>query len=125
MIPWLGFERRWRDSIVAAAIPGDVEDAVGAPTPEELAAFWPELERAAPPILRFGFRLAVWLFALAAPFVLGRLRTFPALERDEQDALLTRIHAGPYLARQLVRAVVLVAAFAWGTVPRLRAGLDR
>ncbi|MCC6554537.1 MAG: hypothetical protein IT372_16280 [Polyangiaceae bacterium] len=126
MIPWLGFERRWRDAVLAAVIPADGAPGVGALEPAEIEAFWPAFRAHAPPLVRAGLRLAVWAVSLAPPLVVGAGRTFAALGRDDQERVLVAFRSSRvYLVRQLAVALVAVACLAYGTVPRLRAGVSR
>jgi hypothetical protein len=89
---WLPFERRWRDRLVAAILPGDDDRAT-------TDAFWPYFDAQAPTALRRGFRLAVWTFTL-----------LPATDRHER---LRRAQASRSLIlRELLDVARLVACLA-------------
>lgn len=114
VLPWLPFERRWRDALVAAVLP----------VPVGASGFWEAFAAAAPPELRLGLRAAVWILALSPPWLLGRWRTFGALGPDDRDRLLT-LAAGHrrYLVRQLVELLKLVACLRAFEDPALRTRL--
>jgi len=59
-IPWTPWERRWRDALCTAMLPENADPALPGLEDVDTAAFWRECERAAPDLLRFGFRFAVW-----------------------------------------------------------------
>jgi hypothetical protein len=122
MIPWSAADRRWRDALLAAVIPRI--DPEGLPGLEDLdpGRFFGELDRAAPPLLRFGFRAAVWVLTFSPIFLLGKPRRFGALPPSDRDLLLGRAASSRlYLLRQLVLALKLVACFAYFQDPTLRA----
>ena len=79
----------------------------------DLGAFWALYERAAPPLVRLGFRAAVWLLTLL-PMVFGHFRPFTSLGTAQRDAFLVSAAASSfYLVRQLVVTVKMFAAFAY------------
>lgn len=98
---WLGFERRWRDDLADAALPGRAVDP----------AAWDRFDAVAPPLLRWGFRAAVWALTwgpvLRARAPLGRL---PA---DERDRWLAEVAASRWF---LVRQIAVAAKLALGLV---------
>lgn len=111
---WTALERRWRDVALEAVMPGFAEVDHG--------PFWAALDRAAPPLLRLGFRVAVWTVTWAPPLALGRLRTLPRLPPADRDRLLARLAGSRlYLARQLVTTLKLMACFAYLRAPAVRA----
>lgn len=114
MIPWLSFERRWRDELCAAALPGyEASDS---------EAFWRRFSQTAAPMLRNGFRVAVWLFTLAPPVLIRRPRTFGHLTAPERDACL--VHAAEHrarLVRDLAGTLRLAASMAHFADPAVRA----
>jgi hypothetical protein len=94
-----------RAMIPPASLPGLADAA--------LVDFWPELERAAAPLLLLGLRAATLLLGALGPLAwLGRWRLFPSLAPAEQDALLVRAAGARwYLVRQMV--VLLKAVACW------------
>ena len=113
-IPWTALERRWRDALCAAMIPhaeGGALPGVGAVDAEQ---FWSEYERAAPELLRFGFRASVWALTWAPPLLLGKPKTFGQLKPADRDRVLERVARSRfYLIRQLPLTVKLLACFAY------------
>lgn len=96
----LAFEARWRDSIVAALLPGHAV----AP------AFWDDFARTAPFVLRLGVAASVLVLWTAPVFVWGR--TFGGLDAASRERVLAyfashRVHA----VRQLIVPLKLAVAF--------------
>lgn len=103
--PWLPFERRWREALLVAALPPLAAHARD--------GFWERVAEAAPPIARLGVRVAVWALTLSPPLLIGRWRTFGALNDDERDLVLVRAASHRwYPVRQLADLVKLMACFA-------------
>ena len=118
MVPWTRMERRWRDALLGSMIPraGD-RPGLGE---LNLTDFWTLYREAAPPVLRFGLRVAVWSLTWGALFAAGR--PFHRLEPARQDRLLERAAGSRwYLVRQLVTTLKLIACFAWLHDPKVRA----
>jgi hypothetical protein len=125
VIPWLAFERRWRDSILAAMIPR--LDSSGLPGLAELdlTGFHERFDLAAPPLLRFGIRAAVWFLIFAPPFLIGRFAPFSRLSAEDRDRVLDRASRHRlYLVRQLLLTLKLVASFAYFQDPRVRSAFE-
>lgn len=118
---WTPIERRWRDVLLAAAIPpGERHPGLASVPPEP---FWTEFEQAAPPILKVGFRSAVWALTWAP--VLLEAAPLHELDEDRRDAVLQELAASRNpLVRQWVLAVKLVACFAYFRDDRVRAGWE-
>lgn len=111
-------ERRWRDALLGAMIPG----GGGWPSVGELdlAPFWTLYAATAPPLVRFGLRAAV-LFLTWLPLI-TRLRPFHRLPPAARDHFLGRAaRSRLYLVRQLVMTVKVVACLAYLRDPRVRA----
>jgi hypothetical protein len=129
-LPYLAFERRFRDATVRAVLPASADGRFLGLSAVDLGAFWVRFEQAAPLLLRLGLRLAVWELALLP--LLGQVRdglrgpwrrsTWPRLLRprlladlsdDDKDALLgTCSHSWSYTLRQSLVVVRLAACFA-------------
>ena len=87
----LAFERRWvRDILSSFAPDGGPELAPSAGTIAYVATYEGMYESARP-IARLGFRLALWLVALAPLWSARRLHTLPGLALAERQALLERL----------------------------------
>jgi len=111
---WTALERRWRDALMAAMLPR--VEGVDLPGYAELdhAAFWQRFYAVAPPLLRFGLRVAVWVITWWPLFTLRAARPLHRLERSERDDVLTSLGASRwYLVRQLVTTVKMVGCFAY------------
>ena len=117
---WTRRERRWRDALLAAAVPPtERHPGLGA---VDLTGFWKEYEAAAPPILKLGFRTSVWALTLA-PVALGEGAPLHRLPPERRDAVLARLSGSNNgLVRQLVLATKLVASFAYFSDGDVRRG---
>jgi len=125
MRSWTRLERRWRDALLGALIPGAAPGALPSLAQLDTTAFWDEVGGAAPPLLRFGLRVSVWGLTLAPLVMGGRRRLFPGLERAEQDAVLRRAAGSrSFLVRQLVVTLKAMACFAYFREERARAPFE-
>lgn len=110
-LPWLPFERRWRDAAVSALLPPAEAGFPGA-VHADLDRFWPRFEEAAPVLLQLGLRAAVWQVTLLAPLLLRRPRLFPDLAPDDRDAALAALgKSRAFLIRQGLMVLKLAASF--------------
>ena len=105
--PWLAFERRWRDQLAAAILPGSGQLPGMAQIDAEHA--WRRLLGAAPPTFVTAVRAAVWLLTLCPPLVVGRLRPFGRLQAGEQDLVLARAQASRWPAVRLLTSALCAA----------------
>ncbi len=83
-------------------------------------AFWPRFEAAAPWLVRFGFAAATFVLVGFAPWLLGRRRSFVALDAAGRDDVLRRVDRLPGGA-ELLQVVKIVACFAYFDDPRVQA----
>jgi hypothetical protein len=121
---WSAPERRCRDALFAAMIPG--HGALPPLAALDLAPFWDELDRAAPLLLRLGLRGIVWALTLLPIFVIGAPRTFLALDPDARARFLARASVSPvYLVRQMVLTLKTLACMAYLRDPAPRLVVDR
>jgi hypothetical protein len=124
-IPWTRWERRWRDALCTSMLPGNAGQPLPGLDSVDLEEFWRAYERAAPVLLRFGFRAAIWALTFSPPFVLGKPTTFPGLEPEDRDRLLDRMSGSRfYLLRQLPLTVKLMSCFAYLRDDRVRKQVD-
>lgn len=124
-LPWTALEKRWRDSLCVAMIPGVDGSALPGLDDVDTSEFWAEYERSAPPFLRFGFRASVWALTFAPPALLGRPRTFDQLSPEDRDRLLDKVaHCRFYLVRQLPLTIKLMACFAYLRDEHVRRRVD-
>lgn len=101
---WTPWERRWRDAVLDAALPGHRAEAL---SPDA----WADWSTHAPPLLRTGLRAAVWALTWGA--VLTHGRPLHRLDGDARDAAIARwADRDGFLARQLVLVVKVVGGLA-------------
>lgn len=124
----LAFERRWVHDILSSFAPdGGPELAPRAGSIAYLASY-EGMYGSARPIARVGFRLALWLVALAPLWLARRPRTLPRLALAERQALLERLlDHRVYAVREaafLLKLCACLALFANDDL-RARSGYDR
>ena len=113
-IQWTALERRWRDALCAAMIPRADGGALPGVDAIDTSAFWDEVDRAAPELLRFGFRASVWALSLSPLVLIGKPTTFAHLAPADRDRVLGKVAGSRlYLVRQLPLTVKLMACFAY------------
>lgn len=126
MIGWTEPERRLRDALFDALLPGDPDSGLPALGSLDLHAFWEDLDRAAPPLLRFGLRAAVLALALLPLFILRVPRTFLGLDAAERQRFLERAATSTsFLVRQVLLTLKTVACLAYLRDPAVRAVVAR
>jgi hypothetical protein len=122
---WTEPERAMRDALFAAMIPGDPASGLPPVGEIDLTAFWDELGRAAPLLLRLGLRATVWALAVLPVVVLRVPRTFVGLDEDGRQRFLERAAAsGSFLVRQMVLTLKTVACLAYMRDGRVRAVVE-
>jgi hypothetical protein len=120
MIPWTGAERRARDALLRAMIPG----GHGCPplASLDLRSFWQVFGEVAPPFLRFGLRASVWILTIVAPWLIGRVRPFLFLNAADRDRAITAAsRSRSYLVRQCALTLKTIACLAYFRDPDVRA----
>lgn len=121
MMAWTAAERRWRDTLLAALIPSGPGDGPPGLADVDTTSFWIDLERAAPPLLRLGLRLAVWVLTWLPLLFIGCPRRFSALGPTDRDRMLERVAASRvFLLRQLLQTLRVIACFAYFRAPEVR-----
>lgn len=126
MIGWTAPERRLRDALLAAMIPGDPASGLPPLAAIDLTSFWADLDRAAPTLLRLGLRASVWALAILPVVILRAPRTFEALAAREQQRFLKLAAASRfYLVRQIVLTLKTIACLAYMRDPKVRAIVGR
>jgi len=118
---WMTFERRWRDAVLSAMLPrsptvpgyGDLDARV----------FWDRYPTVAPPLLKLGFRVAIWAVAL---WGFARHRASPtSISAADRGLLLADMAASRlYLVRQLAVVLKLIATMALFRDPQAREAAD-
>ena len=114
MIPWTPLERRWRDQLLAAMVPAPDNAELPGLDAIDTESFWEEYHRAAPALLRFGFRFSVSALSLLPPLVIARPATFARLGTVDRDRFLSKVSQSRlFFLRQLSLTVKLMACFAY------------
>ena len=113
------FESRWRDALLDAMIP-EPGNSLPPMALVDRRAFWPRFERAAPWPLRLGFRVATYVVAGCAPFLLGHRHVFAQLDATARNDVLRRAERLPGGAA-LILLVKIVACFAYFDDPTVQA----
>lgn len=113
-------ERRWRDSLLAAIIPGAEGGRLQGLATLDLDAFWARFRSMAPLLVRVGFRFAVVALCWLPLFRYGK--PFHRLSADTKDRYLQAVSASSsYSIRQLVAVVKVFACFAYFQDPGIQA----
>ncbi len=117
----LPFEKRWRDAVLSAMLPAS--DAVPGYGDVDTTPFWERYPSAAPPLLRLGFRAAIWTFAM---WCFARHRAGPgSVTLAEAGELLADAKSSRFfLIRQLALVVKLIATMALFRDPEARRKAD-
>lgn len=124
--PWSAFERRWRDALCDALLPGSPNGAVPLFSESDPDVYWVELLQAAPPLMRFGLRASVWALTLAPLLLLGSPRLAHRLSLERRGELLRRASVSRiYPLRMGVEVLKLVTCFSALRAPRLRDQLEQ
>jgi len=119
---WTEPERDLRDALFAAMLPGDPASGLPPIAEIDLTAFWDDLGRAAPLLLRLGLRATVWALAVLPVVVLRVPRSFAGLDAEARQRFLERAAAsGSFLLRQMVLTLKTVACLAYLRDARVRA----
>lgn len=120
-MPWLSFERRWRDELCAAVVPRI--GPAGLPGLGELDTdtFWSRFSAAAPADVQRSLRLSVWVLTLSPPLLVRRPRTFRRLSSELRDKHLDAALRHHWWAlREVAGLVKLVACLAYFADPAVR-----
>ena len=107
-------ERRWRDEAFAAMIPPSSQGRHPGLGAVDLESFWDRLGEVAPPLLRFGFRVAVWFVTFAPLLTLVGWRRLGRQPRQKQDRVLGALaRSGSMISRQMVTTLKVLACLAY------------
>lgn len=98
-------ERRWANAAMGAIFPGSHALGFVDIRAMNVEGFLGELFGHLPWRAALGFRMAVWLVALAPLFVIGRLATIARLAPLDRERVITALVASKWYA---VRSLVLV-----------------
>lgn len=109
-------ERRWAFAALGAIYPSGASPALSIGVCDlDLGAYLRDVFRTIPLTAALGLRVAIWIVALAPPFVLGRMVTVLGLEPAERARLIEKLVASSsYGVRQLVTALKAVGGLLFG-----------
>jgi hypothetical protein len=118
---WTSFEIRWRDAVLGAMLPAS--ESIPGYGDLDTSGFWERYPTAAPPLLRLGFRTAIWTLAL---WCFARHRSSPgSVTMEDREKLLSdAANSRFFLLRQLVLVLKLIATMAAFRDPGLRKAAD-
>lgn len=120
-MPWLGFERRWRDELCAAVVPRVGPAGLPGLGELDMDEFWSRFSAAAPADVRRSLRLAVWVLTLSPPLLIGGSRTFGHLSSERRgEHLDAAFRHRCWVLRELAGLVKLVACLAYFADPAVR-----
>jgi len=124
MSSWLSFEKRWLHHLLGAVVPAQPDCRAPGLQTLDLRPFWLLFGGAAPPLLRLGLRVSVWLLTWLPLLTPGFFRPFFLLSVDDRDRYLTQaLISRLFLVRQLAQTVKIVSCFALFRDPAARAAL--
>src|ERR1019366_237752 len=83
-----GIESGWAMAALSAMFPGSPETGLEGIAAMDVSGYLDDVMRTRPFRAVLGLRVAVWLVALAPPFVLGRVATIVGLAHPERERLL-------------------------------------
>jgi hypothetical protein len=109
-------ERDWAFAALGAIYPSRASASLPVGVCDlALADYLRDLFASIPLLAVVGLRAAIWVVALAPPFVMRRMVTVAGLADDERRALLERLLRSPsYGVRQLVMALKAVGGLFFG-----------
>ena len=115
------FECRWAEAAMQAIFPGSTEAGLAGIQAMDVRSFLRELMQSLPWRAALGFRLAVWLVAVAPLFLLHRFVTITRLGLDERERILAALVASPsYAVRSLVLLLKALGALLYAADERVR-----
>jgi hypothetical protein len=116
------FECRWAEAAMQAIFPGSAEAGLTGIHAMDVRSFLRELMQSLPWRAAMGFRLAVWLVAVAPLFLLHRFVTIARLPLDERERVLAALVASrSYAIRSLVLLLKALGALLYAADERVRA----
>lgn len=109
-------ERDWAFAALGAIYPSRASARLSVGVCDlALGEYLRDLFASIPLMAALGLRAAIWLVALAPPFVLGRRVTVLGLDPDERRTLVDRLLGSPsYGIRQLVTALKAIGGLFFG-----------
>jgi hypothetical protein len=110
------FERRWAAATMTAIYPGSGDEGLAGLAAMDVDGFLRTLGDRLPLRAALGFRLAIWMVALAPLFVLRRLATIAGLALVERERLVDALLASrAYVVRSLALVLKAMGALLYAT----------
>jgi len=115
-------ERQWAFAALGAIYPSRANARLSVGVCDlELGEYLRDLFATIPLMAALGLRAAIWLVALAPPFVLGRIVTVIGLRPEERQQLIVRlVSSSSYGVRQLVLALKAIGGLFFGGAVSVR-----
>ncbi len=116
------FETAWAEAEMQAIFPGSNDDGLADICAMDVRGFVTQTMRYMPFQAALGFRLAVWIVALAPLLLLGRLATIARLSLPDREKVVTRLLANKsYAIRSLVMILKTIGALLYAGHDGVRA----
>ena len=118
-------EERWAFAALGAIYPSRATAGLPVGVCDlDLGGYLRDLFAHVPVTVAVGLRAAIWIVALAPPFVLHRMATVIGLDAEERRVLVARLLASPrYGVRQLVVALKAIGGLLFGGAEGVRAAI--
>jgi hypothetical protein len=117
-------ENAWAKAALSAMFPGSSESGLDGIAAMDVPGYLDDVMRTRPFRAALGLRVAVWIVALAPPFVLRRFVTVTGLSQIERERLLDQLLAHrAYSVRMLVMLLKTFGALFYAGDDRVRARL--
>jgi hypothetical protein len=119
------FETAWAEAEMQAIFPGSTDDGLADIRAMDVKGFVTQTMRYMPFQAALGFRLAVWIVALAPLLVLGRLATFTGLALADRERVIERLVVSrAYVVRSLVMILKTIGALLYAGDDGVRARMN-
>lgn len=120
--PWSATERAWAEAVFVALFPEPPRSQLPAGASSlAVAGEVVALLDGVPVRQAIGVRLALWMVALAPPWVLGTFATIATLDVAQRERLVAELLASRvYVVRQLTLALKAMGALAFARAPAVR-----
>lgn len=116
------FETAWAEAEMQAIFPGSTDEGLTDIVAMDVRGFVTQTMRYMPFQAALGFRLAVWIVALAPLLLLGRLATIAGLSLPDREKVVARLLANKsYAIRSLVMILKTIGALLYAGHDAVRA----
>jgi hypothetical protein len=118
-------ERDWAFAALGAIYPSRASSSLSVGVCDlALGEYLRDLFLSIPLMAVLGLRAAIWIVALAPPFVLRRMVTVMGLDAEERQLLVERLVSSPsYGVRQLVVALKAIGGLFFGAAASVKAAI--